>query len=115
MAAGARDIDDLPKNDANYTALTPLLFLDRAALIHPSRLSVIHGSRRYTWLQTYQRCRRLASVLSNRSIGAGDTVLIVYLSLSLSLSPLVNYYCESNSFDWSCYDDCYRCWKVIAV
>ncbi|XP_023539284.1 acetate/butyrate--CoA ligase AAE7, peroxisomal-like [Cucurbita pepo subsp. pepo] len=75
--ARARDIDDLPKNDANYTALTPLWFLERAALVHPSRLSVVHGSRRYNWLQTYQRCRRLASALSNRSIGAGDTVAII--------------------------------------
>ncbi|XP_023528985.1 acetate/butyrate--CoA ligase AAE7, peroxisomal-like isoform X1 [Cucurbita pepo subsp. pepo] len=75
--AGIRDIDDLPKNDANYTALTPLWFLERAALIHPSRLSVVHGSRRYNWLQTYQRCRRLASALSNISIGAGDTVAMI--------------------------------------
>ncbi|KAE9453259.1 hypothetical protein C3L33_14840, partial [Rhododendron williamsianum] len=30
---GERDIDDLPKNAANYTALTPLWFLDRAALV----------------------------------------------------------------------------------
>ncbi|KAG6582182.1 Acetate/butyrate--CoA ligase AAE7, peroxisomal, partial [Cucurbita argyrosperma subsp. sororia] len=75
--AGARDIDDLPKNDANYTALTPLWFLERAALIHPSRLSVVHGSRRYNWLQTYQRCRRLASALSNIYIGAGDTVAMI--------------------------------------
>lgn len=71
---GERDIDDLPKNAANYTALTPLWFLDRAALVHPNRNSVIHGSVRYTWLQTYQRCRRLASALSNRSVGFGSTV-----------------------------------------
>ncbi|KAL5541922.1 hypothetical protein UlMin_009632 [Ulmus minor] len=76
MVAG-RDIDDLPKNDANYTALTPLLFLERAALVHPTRKSVVHGSRHYTWLQTYQRCRRLASALSNRSIGLGSTVAVI--------------------------------------
>ncbi|XP_009348886.1 acetate--CoA ligase CCL3-like [Pyrus x bretschneideri] len=72
-----RDIDDLPKNDANYTALTPLWFLDRAALVHPTRTSVIHGSIRYTWQQTYQRCRRLASALAKRSIGLGTTVSII--------------------------------------
>ncbi|KAL5541924.1 hypothetical protein UlMin_009634 [Ulmus minor] len=76
MAAG-RDIDDLPKNDANYTALTPLLFLERAALVHPTRKSVVHGSHHYTWLQTYRRCRRLASALSNRSIGLGSTVAVI--------------------------------------
>lgn len=68
------DIDDLPKNAANYTALTPLWFLDRAALVHPARASVVHGARRYTWRDTYERCRRLASALTNHSIGLGKTV-----------------------------------------
>lgn len=72
-----RDIDDLPKNSANYTALTPLWFLERAALIHPRRKSIIHGPVQYTWLQTYQRCRRLASALHKRSVGFGSTVLSI--------------------------------------
>ncbi|KAL5983580.1 hypothetical protein ACLOJK_017668 [Asimina triloba] len=67
------DIDDLPKNDANYTALTPLWFLDRAALVHPNRNSLVHGRRRYTWRETYQRCRRFASALNRNSIGPGKT------------------------------------------
>ncbi|KAB1213867.1 Acetate/butyrate--CoA ligase AAE7, peroxisomal [Morella rubra] len=71
------DIDDLPKNAANYTALTPLWFLDRAALVHPARASVVHGARRYTWRDTYERCRRLASALTNHSIGLGKTVAII--------------------------------------
>lgn len=53
MGRVEEDIDDLPKNDANYTALTPLWFLERAALVHPDRKSLIHGSRHYTWSQTY--------------------------------------------------------------
>lgn len=73
----AKDIDDLQKNAANYMALTPLWFLDRAATVHPTRTSVVHGSKRYTWLQTYQRCRRLASALCKRSIGLGCTVAII--------------------------------------
>ncbi|KAK9933920.1 hypothetical protein M0R45_021090 [Rubus argutus] len=72
-----RDIDDLPKNAANYTALTPLWFLERAAVVHPTRKSVVHGSLHYTWHQTYQRCRRLASALNNHSIGLGTTVSII--------------------------------------
>lgn len=70
-----RDIDDLPKNAANYTALTPLWFLERAAVVHPTRKSVVHGSLHYTWHQTYQRCRRLASALNSHSIGLGTTVI----------------------------------------
>ncbi|KAK1294345.1 Acetate/butyrate--CoA ligase AAE7, peroxisomal [Acorus calamus] len=77
MATVERDIDDLPKNAANYTALTPLWFLERAAVVHPDRISIVHGSIRYTWLQTYQRCRRLASALSRRSIGHGSTVAVI--------------------------------------
>lgn len=80
-----RDIDDLPKNAANYTALTPLWFLERAAVVHPTRKSVVHGSLHYTWLQTYQRCRRMASALNNHSIGLGTTV-IPYTPNSFSLS-----------------------------
>ncbi|GAU37458.1 hypothetical protein TSUD_206940 [Trifolium subterraneum] len=72
-----QDIDELPKNAANYTALTPLWFLERAAKIHPTTKSIIHGSLHYTWHQTYQRCRRFASALSNHSITLGHTVAVI--------------------------------------
>ncbi|CAK7326389.1 unnamed protein product [Dovyalis caffra] len=75
--AKTRDVDDLPKNPANYTSLTPLWFLERAATVHPTRTSVVHGSLKYTWQQTYLRCRRFASALSNRSVGFGSTVAVI--------------------------------------
>ena len=65
---------DLGKNPANYAPLTPLSFLERAAYVYPERVSVIHGAQRYTWKQTYARCRRLGSALAGRGIGVGDTV-----------------------------------------
>ncbi|HVQ61103.1 MAG TPA: acyl-CoA synthetase [Burkholderiales bacterium] len=65
---------DLDKNPANYAPLTPLGFIERAAYVYPGRTAVIHGKRRYTWSETYARCRRLASALSRRGIGTGDTV-----------------------------------------
>ncbi|GAV70880.1 AMP-binding domain-containing protein/DUF4009 domain-containing protein [Cephalotus follicularis] len=77
MGMVGRDIDDLPKNAANYTALTPLWFVERAATVHPNRKSVVHGSLHYTWLQTYHRCRRLASALNKHSFGLGTTVAII--------------------------------------
>lgn len=77
FAAPERDIDDLPRNDANYTALTPLWFLERAALAHPGRASVVHGPVRYTWADTYRRCRRLASALARLSVGHGSTVSLL--------------------------------------
>jgi fatty-acyl-CoA synthase len=64
----------LGKNAANYAPLTPLSFLERAAEVYPTRASVVHGSQRYTWKQTYERARRLGSALARRGIGAGDTV-----------------------------------------
>jgi len=67
----------LDKNPANYSPLTPLSFLERAAYVYPDRPSVIHGSQRYTWRQTYERARRLASALRNRGIGAGETVAVM--------------------------------------
>ena len=68
---------DLDKNPANYAPLTPLGFIERAAYVHPKRIAVVHGSRRYTWMETYARCRRLASALARRGIGAGDAVAVM--------------------------------------
>ena len=65
---------DLGKNPANYAPLTPLSFIERAAYVYPKHTSVIHGAKRYTWQQTYARCRRLGSALVKRGIGIGDTV-----------------------------------------
>jgi fatty-acyl-CoA synthase len=67
----------LDKNAANYTPLSPLSLLARTAYVHPQRTSVIHGDRQYTWQETYARCRRLASALSRRGIGVGDTVSVM--------------------------------------
>ena len=67
----------LDKNAANYVALSPLTFMERAAAVYPDRLSVIHGTLRLTWKQSYERARRLASALANRGIGRGATVAVM--------------------------------------
>jgi fatty-acyl-CoA synthase len=67
----------LDKNAANYTPLSPITFLERAAAVYPERIAQIHGERRYSWGQTYDRCRRLASALQQRGIGADDTVALM--------------------------------------
>jgi len=64
----------LDKNAANYTPLSPLSFLARTAYVFPDRVAVVHGERRLSWSEVYSRCRRLASALNSRGIGAGDTV-----------------------------------------
>jgi fatty-acyl-CoA synthase len=78
MTAKSNPFDtDLDKNPANYAPLTPLAFIERAAYVYPKRAAVIHGARRYTWAETYARCRRLASALARRGIGAGGTVAVM--------------------------------------
>ena len=64
----------LDKNPANYVPLTPLSFIERSAYIYPDHVATIHGARRYTWRQEYDRARRLASALTGLGVGAGDTV-----------------------------------------
>ena len=65
---------DLPKTAANYTALTPVDFIVRAAEVFPNRLAVIHGPLRRTWSQTYQRSMQLAHALRALGLQKGDTV-----------------------------------------
>ena len=67
----------LDRNRANYVPLTPLGFIARAAAVYPGRLAVVHGKRRYSWAESYARCRRLASALRKRGIGKGDTVAVM--------------------------------------
>jgi fatty-acyl-CoA synthase len=68
---------DLGKTAANYAPLTPLSFLERAAYVYPNKVSIIHGAQRFTWKETYARCRCLASALAKRGIGVGDTVAVM--------------------------------------
>jgi fatty-acyl-CoA synthase len=68
---------DLAQNRANHAPLTPLSFIERSAYVYPERPAVVHGGQRYTWQQTYERCRRLASALAQRGIGKGDTVAVM--------------------------------------
>ena len=65
---------DLDKNPGNHVALSPLSFLRKAAYVYPDHVATIHGERRLTWGEVYRRCRQLASALSRRGIGRGDTV-----------------------------------------
>ena len=67
----------LDRNDANYVPLTPISLLKRTARIYPDYLSIIHGDLRFTWKETYQRCRRLASAISRRGIGLNQSVSVI--------------------------------------
>jgi fatty-acyl-CoA synthase len=71
------DAPHLAKNAANFMALTPLVFLRRAAAVYPDKLAVIDGAARFTYSELYSRCRRLADALRQRGIGRGDTVAVM--------------------------------------
>ncbi|MBV9065403.1 MAG: AMP-binding protein, partial [Methylobacteriaceae bacterium] len=68
---------DLDRNPANHQPLTPLTYLSRSALIFPDHTAIVHGDLKRTYRDFYTRCRRLASALSKRGIGRGDTVSVM--------------------------------------
>ena len=67
----------LDKTPANYQPLTPLVFLERAASVHPDHTAIIHGKGRTSYAEFYARSRKLASALAARGIGVGDTVSVM--------------------------------------
>jgi 3-(methylthio)propionyl---CoA ligase len=67
----------LGRNAANFVPLTPVSFLARAAEVYPDKTAVIHGELEYSYRELGERVRRLASVLSARGVGRGDTVAII--------------------------------------
>ncbi|HJP51342.1 MAG TPA: acyl-CoA synthetase [Pseudomonadales bacterium] len=68
---------ELDKNPANYEPLSPLSFIQRAALLYPDHEAVVHGELSRSWRETYRRCVRLASSLGKRGLGKGDTVAVM--------------------------------------
>ncbi|WP_024577940.1 MULTISPECIES: acyl-CoA synthetase [unclassified Afipia] len=64
----------LDKTAANYVPLSPLSFLARSASVYPNHTSAVYEGLRFTWAQTYERCKRFASFLAQRGIRRGDTV-----------------------------------------
>jgi fatty-acyl-CoA synthase len=74
--AGAFD-QDLDRRPANFAPLTPVSFLAWAAHVYPQTTAVVHGDGAFTYAELYARCRRLASALSRRGIGRGDSVAIM--------------------------------------
>jgi len=64
----------LKPGPANYTPLSPIVFLARAAEIFPDRTAVVHGATRFTYQQFLERARRLASALQKAGVRRGDVV-----------------------------------------
>jgi fatty-acyl-CoA synthase len=64
----------LKPGSANYTPLSPIVFLPRAAEIFPGRIAVVHGATRFTYKEFFERAKRLASALQKAGVRRGDVV-----------------------------------------
>ena len=84
MPSGIYD-RDLDKNAANYTPLTPLSFLERAAAVYPEKAAVVHGERSYSYREFRERCHRLGSALAKAGVGIGDTVAVLSPNIPATL------------------------------
>ena len=71
------DETGLEKNAANFVALTPLSFLNRARDVFPDKLAVVYGDHRVTYRQYHERCTRLASGLVKLGVASGDVVATI--------------------------------------
>lgn len=60
---------------ANYTPLSPISFVERAAAVYGVRTAVVYGERRHSWRETRDRCVRVAAALATRfGLARGDVV-----------------------------------------
>lgn len=64
------------KDYLSFEPLTPTAFLDRAAAAHGDRIGVVDGDRRWTYMQLYDRCTRLAGGLATLADGRPVAVLV---------------------------------------
>ena len=67
----------LDRNPANYQPLTPLGWLERAALVFPDHTAIVHGPLRVTYAEFHKRATQLASALAKQGIGRADTVSVL--------------------------------------
>lgn len=74
-------MEGLVRCSANYVPLSPISFLERAALVYGDQPSVVYGNERYTWKQTLVRCTKLASALAQLDISYGDVVAALIPSI----------------------------------
>ena len=88
LREGIYDAPHLARNPANFTALTPLGFLARAAAVYPDKLAVIDGARRFTYREFYERCGRFGDALRRRGYATRALALILPVARETGLRRL---------------------------
>lgn len=68
---------ELGKTSANFAPLTPVSVLKRTERVYSDLPAQIHGRIRRNWGEVAERCKRLASALSQRGVSKGDTVALI--------------------------------------
>ncbi|CAN5406558.1 acyl-CoA synthetase [soil metagenome] len=67
----------LDKTAANFTALSPMSFVERAAEVFGDAPAIVHGQRRANWRELRDRSARLAAALRALGVGRNHTVSVM--------------------------------------
>ena len=67
----------MANDTVNYDVLSPVKFLSRSATVFPEKVAVVHGDKRFTYLEFEKRVNRLASALLAAGVGKGDKVAFI--------------------------------------
>ncbi|KAK7385646.1 hypothetical protein VNO78_31401 [Psophocarpus tetragonolobus] len=68
----------LGRNPGNTAPLTPLTFLERAAIVYGDSKSILYKNNIcFTWSQTQRRCLQVASSLSSLGLGGGQVISVL--------------------------------------
>ena len=70
---------NLEKNKANYFPLTPISFIERTAKTQPHSLSIIYEKKKFTWSETFLRCKKIAKSLINLGVKKNQTISVIVL------------------------------------
>jgi fatty-acyl-CoA synthase len=76
------------RGGANRSEMSPLRFLERSAVVFPTRVAIIYGEREYTYADFADHVQRLARVLRSR-IEPGDRV--AYLAPNIPEMLIAHY------------------------
>ena len=74
LLSGERPVNSFPKTAANYRELTPLSYVERAAVVFDDSPAVVDGGATRTWAETFARCCGLGDALRREGCGRGDVV-----------------------------------------
>ena len=67
---------DFDKDKANYEPLSPIMFLERSALVYPAKPAIVDGERIIRYTDMWRRCRQAADALRKAGVGKDDTISV---------------------------------------